>query len=125
MTTGVDALLHAARARLRRLTPAEAGAAAASGGVIVDIRSDGQRAADGLVPGALVVPRNVLEWRADRSSTVTSRKPASSAAPASRDAPPPTSTTGSPGPAPARRISSSDVAGVASNQLTPSGPRLA
>ena len=68
MTTGVDALLHAARARLRRLTPAEAGAAAASGGVIVDIRSDGQRAADGLVPGALVVPRNVLEWRADPAS---------------------------------------------------------
>ncbi len=68
MTTGVDALLRAARARLRRLTPAEAQAAAAAGGVIVDIRSDAQRAADGLVPGALVVPRNVLEWRADPAS---------------------------------------------------------
>jgi len=68
MATGVDALLRTARARLRRLTPAEAYTAAAAGGVIVDIRSDGQRAADGLVPGALVVPRNVLEWRADPGS---------------------------------------------------------
>src|SRR6185295_8875132 len=68
MATGVDALLRTARARLRRLTPAEAHAAAAGGGVIVDIRSDAQRAADGLVPRALVVPRNVLEWRADPAS---------------------------------------------------------
>jgi rhodanese-related sulfurtransferase/SAM-dependent methyltransferase len=36
--------------------------------VIVDIRADAQRAADGLVPGAVVVPRNVLEWRADPTS---------------------------------------------------------
>jgi rhodanese-related sulfurtransferase/SAM-dependent methyltransferase len=64
----VDDLLTAARARLLRLTPAEAAAAQAAGGVIVDIRADAQRAADGLVPGALVVPRNVLEWRADPSS---------------------------------------------------------
>ncbi len=64
----VDDLLRAARARLRRLSPAEAAAAQAAGGVIVDIRADAQRAADGLVPGALVVPRNVLEWRADPAS---------------------------------------------------------
>ena len=61
----IDELLRAARARLRRLTPAEAAAAQADGGLIVDIRADAQREADGLVPGALVVPRNVLEWRAD------------------------------------------------------------
>jgi rhodanese-related sulfurtransferase len=65
MTAAIDDLLRAARARLRRLTPAEARDAAAGGGVIIDIRSDGQRAADGMVPDALVVPRNVLEWRAD------------------------------------------------------------
>src|SRR4051794_29571431 len=59
----VDDLLRAARARLRRLTPAEAAAAQADGGAIVDIRSDAQREADGLGPGALVVPRHVLEWR--------------------------------------------------------------
>lgn len=64
----VDDLLRASRARLRRLTPADAAAAQAAGGVIIDIRADAQREADGLVPGALVVPRNVLEWRADPAS---------------------------------------------------------
>ena len=59
----VDELLRAARARLRRLTPARAAAAQRAGGVIVDIRADAQRAADGLVPGALVGPRNGLGWR--------------------------------------------------------------
>jgi rhodanese-related sulfurtransferase len=37
------------------------------GAHLVDIRSDTQRAADGLVPGASFVPRNVLEWRLDPS----------------------------------------------------------
>jgi rhodanese-related sulfurtransferase len=35
------------------------------GDVLIDIRSDTQRASDGLIPGAAVVPRNVLEWRLD------------------------------------------------------------
>jgi rhodanese-related sulfurtransferase len=35
------------------------------GALLVDIRSDRQRAADGLIPGAHVVARNVLEWRLD------------------------------------------------------------
>jgi len=34
----------------------------------VDIRSDSQRVADGVIPGARFVPRNVLEWRLDPSS---------------------------------------------------------
>jgi hypothetical protein len=34
----------------------------------VDIRSDAQRTADGVVPAAVFVPRNVLEWRADPAS---------------------------------------------------------
>ena len=36
-----------------------------AGARLVDIRSDGQRAADGLIPGAQAVPRNMLEWRLD------------------------------------------------------------
>jgi rhodanese-related sulfurtransferase len=35
------------------------------GAALIDIRSDSQRAADGTVPGAYVVPRDVLEWRLD------------------------------------------------------------
>ncbi|MGI8624560.1 MAG: rhodanese-like domain-containing protein [Solirubrobacteraceae bacterium] len=42
--------------------------AVAAGAVLVDIRSDLQRARDGLVPGAVVVARNVLEWRCDPAS---------------------------------------------------------
>ena len=38
------------------------------GAALVDIRSEGQRAADGVVPGAHPVPRNVLEWRLDPAS---------------------------------------------------------
>jgi rhodanese-related sulfurtransferase len=36
-----------------------------AGAILVDIRSDSQRASDGTIPGARVVPRNVLEWRLD------------------------------------------------------------
>ncbi len=64
----IDELLAAARARLVRLDPAAARDAADAGGLIVDIRSEVQRAEQGLVPGARFVPRNVLEWRADPSS---------------------------------------------------------
>ena len=62
---GIDQLLEAARARLRRLGPREARDAARAGGLIVNIRSEAQRDAEGLVPGAYFVARNVLEWRAD------------------------------------------------------------
>lgn len=65
--TTVEALLAAARGRLRRLEPHEALAATRRGGLIVDIRSERQRAEQGLVPGARFVPRNVLEWRLDRA----------------------------------------------------------
>ena len=40
----------------------------ATGGVLVDIRPYLQRRLEGEVPGALVVERNVLEWRFDPSS---------------------------------------------------------
>ena len=61
----VDQLLHEARARLARLGPGEASQAVAEGALLIDIRSDGQRARDGLMRGATVVPRNELEWRLD------------------------------------------------------------
>lgn len=64
----LDDLLRAARARLDRLTPEGALAATRRGALIVDIRGDDQRREGGLVPGALPVARNVLEWRADPAS---------------------------------------------------------
>jgi rhodanese-related sulfurtransferase len=68
VTTGritVDELLLEARSVLRRLTPREAYAGMGGGLRLVDIRSDAQRQVDGLIPGAVYVPRNVLEWRLD------------------------------------------------------------
>ena len=64
----VDELLAQARRRLERLGPLEAHAALSRGAVLVDIRSDSQRSRNGVVPGAHVVARNVLEWRADPAS---------------------------------------------------------
>jgi rhodanese-related sulfurtransferase len=62
---GVDELLADARAGLARLGPAEALAESRDGAVIVDIRPADQRECDGELPGAEVIPRNVLEWRLD------------------------------------------------------------
>ncbi|HEU5392201.1 MAG TPA: rhodanese-like domain-containing protein [Streptosporangiaceae bacterium] len=64
----VDELLARARDMLpHRPGPAEALRAQARGALLVDIRGDYQRR-DGLIPGALVIPRNVLEWRCDPAS---------------------------------------------------------
>jgi rhodanese-related sulfurtransferase len=64
----IDEILGAARARLRRVTPAEAFAAFSRGAALVDIRPQAQRAREGGIPGALIVERNVLEWRFDPAS---------------------------------------------------------
>ncbi len=61
----IDELLADARSRITRVTPAEAAARVAAGASLVDIRPAAQRAREGEVPGALVVERNVLEWRFD------------------------------------------------------------
>lgn len=65
MTRTIDDMLADARARLARLDPAQADAAARDGAVLVDIRPAAQRAAEGEIPGALIIERNVLEWRFD------------------------------------------------------------
>jgi rhodanese-related sulfurtransferase len=56
-----------AEARYERLSPAAAWAAVQEGALLVDTRPIDQRAAAGEVPGAIVVGRNVLEWRLDPS----------------------------------------------------------
>jgi rhodanese-related sulfurtransferase len=64
----VEQLLVEARARLARVSPVEAEAAARAGAMLIDIRSDSQRDQEGTLPGARFIPRNVLEWRLDPSS---------------------------------------------------------
>jgi len=64
----IDELLAEARTTLSRLTPVQAWAAAQLGAAIVDTRPDGQRRRTGVVPGSLLIDRNVLEWRLDPAS---------------------------------------------------------
>jgi rhodanese-related sulfurtransferase len=67
--TTIHDLLERSRSRLDRLEPeAAARAVEDEGAVLVDVRSDAQRARDGAIPGARFHPRNVLEWRVDPAS---------------------------------------------------------
>lgn len=70
-TTGsvsVDGLLTAARTQLDRLSPREAYEAQRAGAILVDTRPAINRDAEGTIPGALIIERNVLEWRLDPAS---------------------------------------------------------
>ncbi|MFD4761659.1 rhodanese-like domain-containing protein [Streptomyces sp. NPDC058439] len=62
---GIDELLERVRAGFVRVGPREAFAATADGALLVDIRYAELRERDGLIPGALVIERNELEWRLD------------------------------------------------------------
>ncbi len=68
MPVTVDDLLESARARIRRLDPHETAAACRRGALLIDIRPTVQRRWEGEVPGAVVIERNVLEWRLDPAS---------------------------------------------------------
>jgi rhodanese-related sulfurtransferase len=61
----IDEQLALARAGLTRVSARAAAAARERGALLIDIRPAHQRAADGEIPGALVIDRNVLEWRLD------------------------------------------------------------
>ncbi len=65
--TTIDELLAQARAGLDRVGPHDAQDAIRGGALLIDIRSESQRAADGIVPDAIWLARNMLEWRCDPS----------------------------------------------------------
>jgi rhodanese-related sulfurtransferase len=65
VSPSADELVEEARTHIDRVGPEELDAVASSGGLIVDIRPVAQRADEGALPGALVIERNVLEWRLD------------------------------------------------------------
>jgi rhodanese-related sulfurtransferase/predicted metal-dependent enzyme (double-stranded beta helix superfamily) len=64
----IDEMLAEARSGLHRLGPVAAAAAIDAEAILVDIRPVEQRAEEGEVPGAVVIARNVLEWRLDPRS---------------------------------------------------------
>jgi len=63
--TTVEELRAEAEAEIDRLTPLEAHEAAKQGDILIDIRPLEQRQRDGLIRGAAIVDRNILEWRLD------------------------------------------------------------
>jgi rhodanese-related sulfurtransferase len=69
MPTTVKDMLAAANAAVPRISAAEAKALHAAGqAVFVDLREPPEVAASGKVPGALPIPRGLLEFRADPES---------------------------------------------------------
>lgn len=64
----IDALLEEARGSLERVRAADLDAEVRAGALVVDIRPVEQRERDGELGGAVVVDRNVLEWRLDPTS---------------------------------------------------------
>jgi rhodanese-related sulfurtransferase len=64
----VDELLDQARGQLVRLGANAARQAVTAGATLIDIRAESQIREDGVVPEALVIGRNVLEWRLDPAS---------------------------------------------------------
>jgi rhodanese-related sulfurtransferase len=68
MASRIDAVLENARGRLTRLDARNVPLALERGALLVDIRPAAQRALEGEVPTALVIERNVLEWRCDPTS---------------------------------------------------------
>jgi rhodanese-related sulfurtransferase len=64
----VSTALEAARARLDRVLPERLAGEQADGALVVDLRPEADRRADGELPGAVVVERIHLEWRLDPTS---------------------------------------------------------
>ena len=64
----IDVLLAQARSTLDRVRPERLAEELAAGAILIDTRPIEQRQRDGELPGAIVVDRNVLEWRLDPTS---------------------------------------------------------
>jgi rhodanese-related sulfurtransferase len=68
MGSRIDDHLAATAARISRVTAAEAAAMQAAGALLIDTRPQFQRERFGVVPGAVLIERNHLEWRVDPTS---------------------------------------------------------
>jgi rhodanese-related sulfurtransferase len=66
--SAIDKLLAQARNALDRVQVEDLADEVSRGAILIDIRPLEQRLGDGDLPGAIVIDRNVLEWRLDPSS---------------------------------------------------------
>src|SRR5262249_19910663 len=64
----IHELLEEARRGLERLTPRQAYEASLDGGILIDTRSEKDRADQGVIATARHYPLSVLEWRLDPES---------------------------------------------------------
>lgn len=67
--SAIDEFLSRARAGVDRVRPEDLASEVAAGAIVIDLRPPGQRERDGPLTGAVVVDRNVLEWRLDPTSS--------------------------------------------------------
>lgn len=68
MPRTVDDLLREARATLDRVTPEQASMELGDGALLIDVRTETQRATNDVIPGSIAIGLNVLEWRLDPTS---------------------------------------------------------
>ena len=66
--SAIDNLLAQARRNLARVAVEDLADEVAQGAILIHIRPLEQRRRDGDLPGAIVIDRNVLEWRLDPTS---------------------------------------------------------
>jgi rhodanese-related sulfurtransferase len=64
----IDRRLAEVRATLDRVAPDDLAREVAAGAVVVDLRPESDRSAEGELPGAIAIERIHLEWRFDRTS---------------------------------------------------------
>lgn len=70
MARSVAEMVAEAKSRIDNLTVAQTAAELAAGQAItVDIREPEERARTGVIPGAVIAPRGMLEWWADPASS--------------------------------------------------------
>ncbi len=68
MTSRIDELVARARLAFERVQPEDLAAEQEAGALVVDLRPDSFRAAEGEIPGAVAIERIHLEWRLDHTS---------------------------------------------------------
>jgi rhodanese-related sulfurtransferase len=66
--SAIEEMLEQVRRGFGRVNPAELSDEVALGALVIDIRPDPYRLAEGELPRAVVLERNVLEWRLDPTS---------------------------------------------------------
>jgi rhodanese-related sulfurtransferase len=68
LIASIEDILASARSSLNRISAHDAAQLSDKDALLVDIRPFEQRTRDGEIPGALVIDRNVFEWRLDPAS---------------------------------------------------------